>query len=206
MSVVLTPPAPVARKCLISHLLGPQVLALLERVPGNPQVRALVLKLAGKLPPSECETFEQVRDWIETHCEPRKAAVPSRPAARRQVEEGIRLTVRFGDTEYGRADYSVRRHAREEFHLDAEDLMELVRTAVENGDGLDEIVEAAAQKIDDDAWEVCDPSMEDDGDYDYTNHDVSSTEDCETTFDRGDLRRLILVFLRERHPELAAEM
>jgi len=206
MSAVMDPPATAARKCLIGHLLGPQVLALLERVPGNPQVRALVLKLAGKLPPLECETFEQVRDWIETHCEPRKAAVPSRPAARRVVEEGIRLTVRFADTEYGRADYSVRRHSREEFHLGANDLLELVRTAVANGDSLDEIVEAAAQKVDDDAWEVCDPSMEDDGDYDYSNHDVSSTEDCETTFDRADLRRLILVFLRERHPELAAEL
>jgi len=206
MSAVMDPPATVARKCLISHLLGSQVLALLERVPGNPQVRALVLKLAGKLPPPECETFEQVKEWIETHCEPRKAAVPSRPAARRVVEEGIRLQVRFADTEYGRADYSVRRHAREEFHLDAEDLMELVRNALNNGDSLDEIVEAAAQKIEDDAWEVCDPSVEDDGDYDYSNHDVSSTEDSETTFDRADLRRVILAFLRERHPELAAEL
>lgn len=205
MSAVLDQPATLPRKCLIGHLLGPQVLALLERVPHNPQVRALVLKLVGKLPPLECETFEQVKEWIETHCEPRKG-VPSRPAARRQVEEGIRLTVRFSDTEYGRADYSVRRHAREEFHLDAEDLMELVRVAINNGDGLDEIVEAAAQKIDDDAWEVCDPSMEDDGDYDYSNHDVSSTEDSETTFDRADLRRVILAFLRERHPELAAEL
>ncbi len=206
MSAVLDPPAAVPRKCLIGQLLGPQVLALLERVPRNPQVRALVLKLAGKLPPPECETFEQVREWIETHCEPRKVAGHKQRAARRVAEEGIRLTVRFSDTEYGRADYSVRRHAREEFHLEAEDLMELVRTAVENGDGLDEIVEAAARKIDDDAWEVCDPSMDDTGDYDYTNHDVSDTEDSETTFDRGDLRRAILAFLRERHPELAAEL
>ncbi|KAF0179593.1 MAG: hypothetical protein FD161_1210 [Limisphaerales bacterium] len=206
MSAVLTPPALAARKCLIGQVLGPQMLALLERVPRNPQVRALVLKLAGKLPPPECETFEQVKEWIETHCEPRKVARSSPPAARRVVEEGIRLTVRFSDTEYGRADYSVRRHAREEFHLDADDLMELVRTAIENGDSLDEIVEAAARKIDDDAWELCDPSMDDTGDYDYSNHDVSDTQDCETTFDRGDLRRVILAFLRERHPELAAEL
>lgn len=46
----------------------------------------------------------------------------------------------------------------------------------------------------------------DDGDYDYTNHDVSSTEDCETTFDRADLRRVILAFLRERPPERSAEL
>lgn len=206
MSEVLTASAPVQRKCLIGQLLGPQVLALLERVPRNPQVRALVLKLAGKLPPPECETFEQVREWIETHCEPRKGAAPSRPAGRQPVAEGIRLTVRFSDTEYGRADYSVRRHAQEEFHLEAEDLMELARTAVENGDGLDEIVQAAAQQIEDDAWEVCDPGMDDTGDYDYSNHDVSDTEDSETTVDRGDLRRAILAFLRERHPELAAEL
>lgn len=204
MSEVLT--APPARKCLIGQLLGPPVLALLERVPRNPQVRALVLKLAGKLPPPECETFEQVRDWIETHCEPRKAAVPSRSAASQPVVEGIRLPVSFSDTEYGRADYSVRRHGSEEFHLAADDLMTMVQTAIADGDGLDAVVEAVAQKIQDDAWELCDPGMDDTGDYDYSNHDVSDTEDSETTFDRGDLRRLILAFLRERHPELAAEL
>ena len=206
MSAALTPPAPAARKCLIGQVLGPQMLALLERVPGNPQVRALVLKLAGKLPPPECETFEQVKEWVELNCGPRKLPVSTTAASRRQAEPGIHIMVRFAETEYGRADYSVRRHAREEFHLDADDLMELVRTAIENGDSLDEIVEAAARKIDDDAWEVCDPSMDDTGDYDYSNHDVSDTEDCETTFDRGDLRRVILAFLRERHPELAAEL
>lgn len=208
MSAVLDPPAPAARKCLLGQVLGPQVLALLERVPRNPQVRALVLKHAGQLPPPECATFEQVRDWIEMHCEPREGATTTAPPPARSAggEEGIRVTVSFSDREYGRADYSVPRHSRDEFHLAADDLMELVQNSLRNGDGLDEIVEAAAQQIDDNAWEECDPSMEDDGDYDYSNHDVSATEDSEVSFDRGDLRRAILTFVRERHPELAAEL
>ena len=206
MSDVLTAAAPVARKCLIGQLLGPQVLALLERVPRNPRVRARVLKLAGKLPPPECETFAQVKEWIELHCEPRQVVTTARPARSARGEEGIRVSVSFSDTEYGRADYSVRRHAREQFHLGAEALMELVRVAINNGDGLDEIVAAAAEKIDEDAWELCDPSLTDDGDYEYSNHDVSDSEGSETAFDRGDLRRAILAFLRERHPELAAEL
>jgi hypothetical protein len=206
MSAGLESPAPVVRQCLLGQVLGPQVQALLERVPRNPQVRALVLKLTGQLPPAECETFAQVKEWLELHCEPRKAATTARPARSARGEEGIRVSVSFSDTEYGRADYSVPRHAREEFHLGAEALMEFVHDALRNGDGLDEIVAAAADKIDEDAWEWCDPSLEDDGDYDYSNHDVSDSDGRETSFDRGDLRRAILAFVRERHPELAAEL
>ena len=44
MSAGLESPAPVVRQCLLGQVLGPQVQALLERVPRNPQVRALVLK------------------------------------------------------------------------------------------------------------------------------------------------------------------
>ena len=32
----------------------------------NPYVRALMLKFTGKLPPAECETFEQFKEWVET--------------------------------------------------------------------------------------------------------------------------------------------
>lgn len=141
----------------------------------------------------------------ERHCKPRPAGT-ARPARSAQGEDGIRVSVSFSDREHGHADYSGPRHARDEFHLGAEARMEFAHNALRNGDGLDEIVAAAAEKIDKDAWGLCDPILEDDGDYDYSNHDVSDAEGSETAFDRGDLRRAILAFLRERHPELAAEL
>jgi hypothetical protein len=100
----------------------------------------------------------------------------------------------------------VRRYGSEEFRLEADDLMELVNEAIESGGGLDEAVELVAGKINEDAWEVCDPSMDDYGDYEYSEHDVSDTGNSEASFSRAVLRNLVLAFVRERHPELAAEL
>ena len=84
--------------------------------------------------------------------------------------------------------------------------MAMVRTAIDDGDGLDEVVEAVASKIDDDAWSQCDPSMDDSDDYDYSEHDVSDTGDSATECSKGEIRTAVLAFVRERHPELAAEL
>ena len=65
---------------------------------------------------------------------------------------------------------------------------------------------AIASKIDEDAWSQCDPSMDDSGDYDYSDHESSETDDSETSFNRGDLRNTVLAFMRDRHPELAAQL
>lgn len=206
MSEVMTVPPPVVeRKCKLEEVFEANFLELLRLVPRNPQVRGLLLKLTGKLPPPEAATFEQLKDWVETQCErPVKSSVT--PEGVRRRDGGIAITVEFSETEYGRADYSVRRYGSEEFRLGAADLMELVNEAIESGGGLDEVVELVAGKIDEDAWEVCDPSMDDYGDYNYDEHDVSDTHDSEAGFSRAVLRNLVLAFVRERHPELAAEL
>lgn len=50
---------------------------------------------------------------VELDCDPRRAATTARPARSARGEEGIRVRVSFSEREYGRADYSVPRHARE---------------------------------------------------------------------------------------------
>jgi len=208
MSEVMTAPEPVAsgtRKCVFEAVFDANFIELIGLAPRNPHVRALILKLTGQLPPPECATFEQLKDWVELHCEKQARPLPS-GTARNSREDGIVIHVDFSETEYGRADYSVRRHGSESFRLGAEDLMALVRTAIEDGDGLDKVVEAVAGKIDDDAWSQCDPSLDDYGDYDYSEHDVSDTGNSATECSRSDIRAAVLAFLRERHPELAAEL
>ena len=116
------------------------------------------------------------------------------------------LHVDFSETEYGRANYSVRRHGSESFRLGAEDLMAMVQSAIDDGDGLDKVVEAVADKVEEDAWGACDPSMNDSGDHDYSEHEESETGNHETSCDRAEIRRAVLAFVRERHPELAAEL
>jgi hypothetical protein len=207
MSEVMTAPVVpvVRRKCVFEDLFDVNFLELVRLVPRNPQVRALILKLTGKLPPTECETFEQLKEWVELNCEKRLKPSPT-PSSRHNPEGGIVINVDFSETECGRASYSVRRYGTESFRVGAVELLEMVRTAIDEGDGLDEVVEAIATKIDDDAWSQCDPSMDDSGEYDYSDHESSETDDSETSFSRGDIRNTVLAFMRDRHPELAAQL
>ena len=205
MNEIITAPGPaVERRCRIEHVFDPALIELLRLVPRNPLLRALVLRLTGKLPPQECATFEQLKDWVETHCERKPASVSTN--GRRGRDDGIAITVEFSETEYGRADYSVRRHGSGEFRVGAEDLMEIVRDTIEDGGGIDEIVEVIAGKIDDDAWNDVEPDMDEYDEYDYDAHDLNDTGNGETEFSRAGIRNAVLAFVRERHPELAAEL
>lgn len=205
MSEVMTAPIPVERKCRIEDVFDANFIELIRLVPRNPFVRALILKLTGKMPGSEQETFEQIKEWVETSCAKR-----ARPASvrrgRNNPEGGIAINVEFSETEYGRADYSVPRSGSEEFRLDAEDLMEMVQTAVDAGEGIDEVVEVIAEKIDDDAWNHCNPDLDNYGDYDYSEHEATDSGNSETSYSRNEIRNAVLAFVRERHPELAAEL
>jgi len=205
MSEVMTAPIPVVRKCRIEDVFDANFIELIRLVPRNPFVRALILKLTGKMPGSEQETFEQIKDWVETNCDKR-----ARPASvrrgRNNLEGGIAINVEFSETEYGRADYSVPRSGSEEFRIGSEDLMEMVQEAIEAGGGIDEVVDVVAGKIDDDAWNQCNPDLDNYGDYDYDEHEATDSGNSETSYSRNQIRNAVLAFVRERHPELAAEL
>ncbi|MGZ5505620.1 MAG: hypothetical protein ACXWJX_02355 [Limisphaerales bacterium] len=197
-------PAVAVRKCEIQEVFDRNFIELLMIVPRNPYVRGLILKLTGKLPPLECETFEQTKEWVETTCE-RKPRVSSN-RTQRNNREGISISVDFAETECGRADYSVRRYGQSAFEINEDDLLEIVQCAIDAEDGLDEIVEVVAGKIDDDAWEQCEPSMDDYGDYNYDDHENTDSRDSEITFSRTDIRERVLAFLRDRYPGLAQQL
>lgn len=200
------PVIPVERKCKIEEVFDQNFIELLVMVPRNSYVRAVILKLTGKMPGPECETFEQVRDWVEMTCEKKARVSSSNRGARRIPDDGIAINVDFSETEYGRADYSVRRSGSEEFRVGAEDLMEMIQEAIEAGAGIDEVVEVVAGKIDDDAWDQCDPNMDNYGEYDYDDFESDDHGDSEIDYSKNEIRNAVLAFVRERHPELAAEL
>jgi hypothetical protein len=207
MSEVMTPPettvpaVQVERRCQIEDVFDRSFIDLMTLAPRNPHIRALILKLIGRMPGPECETFEQVKHWVETSCQ-RKA----RPAGagRTATDVGITITVGFAEMEYGSARYSVRRRGQDQFQLSADDLIDMVRDRLP--EGIEGIVEAVAADIDDNAWSHCEPAMEDDGDYNYSDHDCSYTDDSETSYNREEIREAVLAFLRSRHPELLEEL
>lgn len=206
MSEVMTESAPaVVRSCRLEELFEAGFIELLKLVPRNPQVRALILKLTGQLPPAALETFEALRDWMETHCEKRLRPTTHRQS-RAQGAGGIAINVEFSETEYGRADYSVPRWGAAEFRVEAEDLLDIAQEVIEAGGSLDEVVDSIAGKIDDDAWTQCEPDMDGYGDYNYSDHESSDSADAETTYSRNDIQAAVRAFLQEHHPGLAAEL
>jgi len=205
MSEAMTAVVAVERKCKFEELFDAGFIELIRLVPRNPHVRALILKLAGKMPGPECETLEQIREWVETHCEKRARPLVNQ-TSRRVAEDGIAINVDFSETEYGRADYSVPRSGSEEFHVDADDLIEMVQGAIESGGGMDEVVELIAGKIDDDAWSQCEPDMDNYGDHNYSEHESNDSGDSSTDYSKTDIRNAVLAFVQQRHPELAAEL
>jgi hypothetical protein len=204
-TVLPNPVLPPERKCVLAEVFDGNFIELLRLVPRNPLIRALVLRLTGKLPPANCVTFEQVRDWIERHCEPQVITTRTRQT-RRSPGGGIRIAVEFSEVEYGRADYSLPRSGTDEFFVNAEDLLGIVQDAVESGGGLEEVVEMVADRIDDDAWNQCDPNLDDYGDYDSGEHDSNDSGEARAEYSRTEIRNAVLAFVRERHPELADEL
>lgn len=204
-TVLPNPVLPAERKCTLEEVFEPGFIELMQLVPLNSFVRALILKLTGKMPEPDCKTFDQLKDWIELNCEKRAKPTTGRNGMR-AVSGGIRINVEFSESENGRAYYSVSRSGDDEFCVGAEDLMQMVQDAIEAGGGIGEVVDAVAGKIDDDAWSQCEPDMDHYGDYDYTDHDSTDSTDATTEYSRDEIRNAVLAFVRERHPELAAEL
>ena len=200
-----TLPEPAIRQCNLEDVFDPSFIELLKLVPANPYVRALILKLTGKMPAEACETFEQLKDWVEFNCvRPVKRMPPVK--ARPSDEGGIIINVDFTETEYGRCDYSVERSGSDQFRIGAEELMVIIQNAIADGDGLDDIVEAIATRINDEAWRQCEPDLDHYADYHYDDHESTDSSDETTDYSKDEIRNTVLRFIREQHPELAAEL
>jgi len=208
MNEAMTQPSPIAASlssCQIEDVFGPGLIELIRLVPRNPWVRGLILKLTGKMPPETCGTFEELKEWVQTHCQKRTRLSP-RGGASGNFEDGITIMVDFSETEYGRASYSVPQSGSEEFLVRSDMLVEIVQSAIESGEGLDQVVETIAGRIDEDAWSQCEPSMEPSGDYDYTDHESTDSDNSDTSYNRANIRQAVIAFLRERHPALVAQL
>jgi|CZKV01.1.fsa_nt_gi hypothetical protein len=207
MNAVMTgpdiPAMTLERRCQIDEVFASPFIELIGLAPRNPVVRGLILAQTGKMPGAERQTFEQIKEWVETTCEKKMRQTNS---SRTPSRDGISVVVEFSETECGRAHYSVDRSGSAEFALDADELLEMVQQAIDSEDGLDQVVEKIAEKIDEDAWNRCDPNLDNYGDYDYSDHDSNDSGNSTTEFSRTQIRDRLLVFLRERHPDLLEEL
>jgi hypothetical protein len=127
-------------------------------------------------------------------------------ASHQPDDDGISISVDFSEQEYGRAHYSVERYGTDTYHLPADDLVGIIREAIADGGAISAVVDAIAERIDDDAWDECDPNLDDYGDYEYSDHDSDGADNSEIKFSREHIRNAVRRFVQEHHPELAAEL
>jgi hypothetical protein len=205
MSAVMTAPENpvVERRCGIDEVFAGPFIELIGLAPKNPVVRGLILAQTRKMPGSECETFEQIKEWVETTCD-KKIRPPN--GTRTPSRDGIVIKVEFSETEHGRAHYSVPRSGTDEFALDEDELLEMVREMIDSGDGIDGVIDKIAEEIDDNAWNRCDPNMDACGDYDYDEHDSNDSGDSAVEYSKTQIRDRLLAFMQERHPGLLEEL
>lgn len=194
---------PAVNRCRIDEVFAGPFIELIALAPKNPVIRGLILSQTRKLPGPECETFEQIKSWVETTCD-RRFRPPNE--AKGASGDAIRINVTFSETENGRAHYSVSRSGSDDFALEEDELLDMVRETIAAGDGVDTVVEKIAKEIDSDAWNRCDPSLDNYGDYDYEEHDSGDSSDAEIEFSRTQVRDRLLGFLRENHPGLLEEL
>jgi hypothetical protein len=206
MNAVMTEAPVVTNRCKIDEVFAGPFIELIGLAPRNPVVRGLILAQTGKMPEPERTTFEQIKDWVETTCDKKVRPANQTNGTRTPSRDGIVIKVEFSETEYGRANYSVPRSGSDEFALDADELLEMVQAAVDSAEDLDEVIEKIAGLIDEDAWNRCDPNLEDYGDYDYDQHESDDSGNSEIEFSRDQIRDRLLAFLRERHPNLLEEL
>ena len=203
-AVIVEPEVPAAsNRCKIEDVFASPFIELIGLAPRNPVVRGLILSQTGKLPGPERETFEQIKEWVETTCD-KRLRPPN--TAHSQAGDGFAVRVEFSDTEYGRANYSVPRSGSDEFTLDAAELLRMIEKAIDDGDGIDTLVDNIAELINSEAWDRCDPNLEDYGDYDYDQHDSNDSGNSSVEFSKTQVRDRLLHFLRERHPQLLEEL
>ena len=203
MSSVIAEAPVVINRCKIDEVFASPFIELIGLAPRNPVVRGLILSQTGRLPEPERVTFEQIKEWVETTCQ-KKIRPPNAP--RSQSGDGFAIKVEFSETEHGRAHYSVGRSGSEDFALDADELLSLIHAAIDDETGVEAVVDKIATLIDDEAWNRCDPSLDDYGDYDYDDHDSNDAGNSAVEFSRTQVRDRLLGFLRERHPGLLEEL
>jgi hypothetical protein len=113
------------------------------------------------------QTFDQIKAWLEAHCD--------KPQKSSSLCQGIAIAVEFSETEYGRADYTVQRSTRGQFDLEDADLRAMVQRAIQAGKALDEVIEHIAEQIHDYAWLQCNPQFEDYGPFNYNAHESTDS-------------------------------
>ncbi len=175
------------RKCSIVKLLGQQVVEMLKVAPSNPALLARVLAATGQMPPP-CQTYEELRSWVETNCGPKLA--PRQP-------EDCFLRVRFHNTETGHCNYSVENRVTRDYSIPHDVITQL---AQEHKDWLS-FLKAVEEHIKENAEDDLEPELEGQ-EYDHDDYVQEKVTDITTTIlNVGTFKAVMADVVRRSQPQ-----
>lgn len=211
------------QRCTIETALRASLIELLKLAPKNPIARSRVLADTGKALPDACQTYDEVKAWIEEHCNPmlnaeqrQRADRAARPAAAVDLgqhhqggapAEGIAFItdIRFTDRETGSCNYAARRTALQELNVTREDVAAAIASLrAEHGvvtlTNLETRLSALLQR---DAWNRLEPDLEwdDNREVDYEEHEAADHGNSRTTIESAtQFREALRDYLRATLP------
>lgn len=182
-----------ARKCNAERLLGAQLVGLLKLAPLNPTARAQVMAITRTMPPAEMDTWDKIKDWIESTYDPTSGKAPAPP-----VTERFEIPVSFSESRSGTCRYSCVAYGNGRFNA-----TEAINDALAEVQTLSELFDFVHSTLIDEAYEQCAPNLDDDNDsYDYSGHRVTDCDGVETQIEQSTntLKARITDYLRRTQP------
>lgn len=191
------PPDPRGKRTgNILVLLGPTINSLIKSAPKNETFRAKIMAHIGEMPPKDCETYQQIKDWIEFNFPKAPKPKANDPLAT--------LRVRFAHTESGHCAYS-----RSETHVAqvkiTPQMIDEILDNLDNECDFDDVAAEMSSKIQEVARENSQSTGEEDSV--ITSNEVpddSSDEDVD--YDFGSVKSALRAYIRANYPERADEL
>lgn len=192
--------ASIARyKCRAETLLGGPMVELLKLAPLNPTARARVMAVIGQMPPDEMDTWEKIKEWIQTTYEPRP--LPPDPS---DDPGGFDVIVDFSRRESGTCRYSCTSSGSASYHVSADEIQELLDD--NDVDSFSELVSLLRERIMDNPWDL-EPFLESDDDsYQYSHYDCHDDDQhCSDISDSTQLHNDLAAHLRRTQSQETIE-
>jgi hypothetical protein len=183
--------------CKIEQMINESVIKLLQAAPKNPTVRAMTLQLLKKPIPESCQSFEEIKDWIEINFTPPFAFGEVKPVENRSFT--IPATVRGVIS--GNARYALDASGEGRVPFTEAYVLERANAMIRSSKGLEALHTIIAIHAEEMAHEYIQMSSEG-GDYEYSNHNDRDSEPQGAEVNEAAARQALESFLETFHPEL----
>lgn len=187
-----------SQKCNAVKTLGRPLVDLLMIAPLNPTARAKVMAIIGQMPAPELDTWDKIKQWIETTHKPKTDGVAwQSPEQAGGLPQGFNISVDFSEMQNGTCRYRVAASTRVNFSVTPDMMTEAIGICT----SLDELKQKLRGIILEEPWSVLNPECEGDEDeYEYDSYSHIDSRNHNADIDNGHLQRQIVTWMRRTQP------